>query len=243
MTEYPGPASSCQRNMAPHRMTSCSTASFVLQLIVSHLMSDKQGLIQLTQVVHPSALSAMSRVRFHLNYIIILGQFFRARASWPASPLSAFCRHSFGLKLCRFLGLLGIHQTVNDINLFCANVPWVKIRWNLPLWGLQSIFALQNWSSIDNLHLVWPFITAQILESQYFLEREQEKNAPPANTLEYNWIWSGRRRFCSPAIRWGATKREGWVLFTRAGCVPGKTILNAGVERSGSVAAPGHQLY
>lgn len=38
-------------------------------------MSDKQGLIQLTQVVHPSALSAMSRVRFNLNYIIILGSF------------------------------------------------------------------------------------------------------------------------------------------------------------------------
>lgn len=59
---------------------------------------------------------------------------------------------------------------------YCVSVPWVKIRWNLPLWGLQSLFALQNWSSIDNLHLGWPFITAHILESQYCLESEQGKN-------------------------------------------------------------------
>lgn len=133
------------------------------------LMSDKYGLIQPTQVAHPSTLSMMAWARFHWNYMRAIFQLVGWSDCLPYIWLPRAFLWLYALQVYR-----SIRNSSNNewYQSYCVNVPWVKIRWNLPLWGLQSIFALQNWSSIDNLHLGWPFITAHILESQYCLESE-----------------------------------------------------------------------
>lgn len=68
----------------------------------------------MTHAAHPSTLSVVAWVKFHWNYMRAIFQL----VGWSnCLPYLWLSMHLFGFKLCKFIGLLGIHQTMNDISL------------------------------------------------------------------------------------------------------------------------------
>lgn len=195
-------------------------------------MSDKYGLIRLTQVPRPSRWFVLYEGNFSGSGPVGL----------PPPPIQ---RYSVGLELCKFIALLGIHQTMNDINLFlweCAlGKSKMKPSITRPPKHICPAKLIQYWQfTLSVTFHNCPHTWKPILFGEW---ARKECTSCKRFGILLNTI--SQETFLQPgrSLRSREEGREGWVLLTRISCVPGKTILEAGVESAGSVAAPGLQLY